>query len=81
VRGWQLTLASFAIGPVFILAMVEQSQLVAKCKLRNKPAREDVAKGYYDVGFSRCLRGYYLLVTLQTPINIRGIRAESRQLV
>jgi ATP-binding cassette subfamily B (MDR/TAP) protein 1 len=52
VRGWQLTLVGFAIAPVFILTMVVQSRLVAKCELRNKRAREDVAKGYYDVGMS-----------------------------
>ncbi|KAI0265438.1 P-loop containing nucleoside triphosphate hydrolase protein [Gloeopeniophorella convolvens] len=47
-RGWQLTLVGFAIAPVFILTMVVQSRLVAKCELRNKRAREEVAKGYYD---------------------------------
>jgi ATP-binding cassette, subfamily B (MDR/TAP), member 1 len=47
--GWQLTLVGIAIAPVFILTMVVQSRLVAKCELRNKRAREDVAKGYYDV--------------------------------
>jgi ATP-binding cassette subfamily B (MDR/TAP) protein 1 len=73
-RGWQLTLVGFAIGPVFILTMVVQSRLVAKCELRNKRAREDVAKGYYEVGLSPCLRGY-LLTTPQILINIRGIRA------
>ena len=50
VRGWQLTLVGFAIAPVFVLTMVVQSRLVAKCELRNKRAREEVAKGYYDVG-------------------------------
>jgi ATP-binding cassette subfamily B (MDR/TAP) protein 1 len=49
VRGWQLTLVGFAIGPVFIVTMVVQSRLVAKCELRNKRAREEVAKGYYEV--------------------------------
>ncbi|KAH9000642.1 P-loop containing nucleoside triphosphate hydrolase protein [Lactarius hatsudake] len=48
VRGWQLTLVGFAIAPVFIVTMIVQSRLVAKCELRNKRAREDVAKGYYD---------------------------------
>ena len=74
VRGWQLTLVGFAIGPVFIVTMVVQSRLVAKCELRNKRAREDVAKGYYEVGLSPCLRDY-LLTSPQTLINIRGIRA------
>ena len=48
-RGWQLTLVGFAIAPVFVLTMVVQSRLVAKCELRNKRAREEVAKGYYEV--------------------------------
>ena len=48
-RGWQLTLVGFAIAPVFIVTMVLQSRLVAKCELRNKRAREQVAKEYYDV--------------------------------
>ena len=73
-RGWQLTLVGFAIGPVFIVTMVVQSRLVAKCELRNKRAREDVAKGYYEVGLSSCVRGH-LLTTPQILINIRGIRA------
>ncbi|KAI0298345.1 P-loop containing nucleoside triphosphate hydrolase protein [Multifurca ochricompacta] len=59
VRGWQLTLVGFAIAPVFILTMVVQSRLAANCELRNKRAREEVAKGYYEVNNH----------------NIRGIRA------
>ena len=51
VRGWQLTLVGFAIAPVFVAAMVIQTKLVATCEVRNKRAREDVAKGYYDVSF------------------------------
>jgi ATP-binding cassette, subfamily B (MDR/TAP), member 1 len=51
VWGWQLTLVGLAIGPVFVVTMVVQSRLVAKCELRNKRAREVIAKGYYDVGF------------------------------
>ena len=72
--GWQLTLVGFAIGPVFIVTMVVQSRLVAKCELRNKRAREDVAKGYYEVGLSCSFRGYILIIT-QVLVNIRGIRA------
>ncbi|KAF8154773.1 P-loop containing nucleoside triphosphate hydrolase protein [Crassisporium funariophilum] len=48
VRGWQLTLAGLAIAPVFALVMAVQSKLVAKCEVRNKRAREEVARGYYD---------------------------------
>ncbi|KAI0772893.1 P-loop containing nucleoside triphosphate hydrolase protein [Trametes elegans] len=48
VRGWQLTLVGFAIAPVFAATMALQTHLVAKCEVRNKRAREDVAKQYYD---------------------------------
>ncbi|TFY75306.1 hypothetical protein EWM64_g8705, partial [Hericium alpestre] len=48
VTGWQLTLLGFAIAPVFAVTMAVQTNLVAKCELRNKRAREQVAKGYYD---------------------------------
>ena len=78
VRGWQLTLVGFAIAPVFIVTMVVQSRLVAKYALRNKRAREQVAKEYYDVSWPWCLfclRHGGLPVDLQTIINIRGIRA------
>ncbi|THH19333.1 hypothetical protein EW146_g1804 [Bondarzewia mesenterica] len=47
-RGWQLTLVGFAIAPVFAITMVVQTNLVAKCEYRNKRAREEVARGYYD---------------------------------
>lgn len=49
VRGWQLTLVGFAIAPVFAMTMAIQSRLIAKCEVRNKRAREDVAKAYYEV--------------------------------
>ena len=49
IRGWQLTLAGFAIAPVFAGVMALQTRLVVKCEARNKKAREDVARGYYDV--------------------------------
>lgn len=48
VQGWQLTLVGLAIAPVFAVAMAVQTNLVAKCELRNKRAREEVATGYYD---------------------------------
>lgn len=51
VKGWQLTLVGFAIAPVFAVTMAVQTGLVAKCELRNKRAREEVAKGYYEVCF------------------------------
>ena len=51
VRGWQLTLAGFAIAPVFAGVMALQMRLVVQCEARNNKAREDVARGYYDVHF------------------------------
>jgi len=49
VRGWQLTLVGVAVAPVFAGVMALQATLVARCEIRNKRAREDVAKGYYGV--------------------------------
>ena len=48
ISGWQLTLAGVAIAPVFAGAMALQSGLVARCELRNKRAREEVAQSFYD---------------------------------
>ncbi|KAF8990854.1 P-loop containing nucleoside triphosphate hydrolase protein [Cyathus striatus] len=48
VQGWQLTLVGFAIAPVFAGTMALQTRLVAKCEIRNKRAREEVARGYFD---------------------------------
>jgi ATP-binding cassette subfamily B (MDR/TAP) protein 1 len=53
--GWQLALVGFGIGLVFILTMVLQSRLLAKCELRNRRAREEVARGYYHVGLESFL--------------------------
>jgi len=52
IRGWQLTLVGMAIAPVFVVTMVVQTNLVAKCESRNKRAREQVAKEYYEVRFT-----------------------------
>ena len=52
IRGWQLTLVGVAIAPVFVVTMAVQTNLVAKCELRNKRAREQVAKEYYEVRFT-----------------------------
>ncbi|EPQ50798.1 P-loop containing nucleoside triphosphate hydrolase protein [Gloeophyllum trabeum ATCC 11539] len=49
VRGWQYTLVGLAIAPVFVITMAVQTNLVAKAEYRNKRAREEVAKTYYDV--------------------------------
>ncbi|KIJ64941.1 hypothetical protein HYDPIDRAFT_89521 [Hydnomerulius pinastri MD-312] len=51
VWGWQLTLVGMAIGPVFVGVMGVQSGLVAKAEVRNKRAREEVARVYYEVRF------------------------------
>ena len=49
VWGWQLTLVGIAIGPVFVGVMAVQAGLVAKYEVRNKRAREEVARVYYEV--------------------------------
>ncbi|TDL13479.1 hypothetical protein BD410DRAFT_810506, partial [Rickenella mellea] len=46
-RCW-LTLAGFAIGPVFTVTMTVQANVVARVELHTKRAREEVAKGYYE---------------------------------
>lgn len=48
VWGWQLTLVGVAIGPIFVAVMSIQTGLVARCELRNKRAREQIAKVYYE---------------------------------
>ena len=60
-RGWQLTLAGFAVAPVFVGVMALQTKLVVRCEARNRKAREDVARGYYDV---RLLLFLYLFFCL-----------------
>jgi len=51
VTGWQFTLAGLAIGPVFAGVMAVQSRLSMKCQTRNRFAREEVSKAYYEVCF------------------------------
>jgi ATP-binding cassette subfamily B (MDR/TAP) protein 1 len=55
IRGWQVTLVGVGLAPVFAACMAVQSRLVAKCEVRNKRAREEVAKGYYEVGIDSFL--------------------------
>ena len=58
-----MTLVRIAIAPVFAATMAIQTALVAKCEGRNKRAREDVAKGYYEVSVCGvCLPFVYGLV-------------------
>ena len=47
--GWQLTLVGMAIAPVFVITTAVQTNLVFKCKLRNKCAHEHVVNEYYEV--------------------------------
>lgn len=49
VWGWQLTLVGIAIVPIFAGAMTLQTRLTSKFQLRNKRAREEVSKVYYEV--------------------------------
>ncbi|KAJ7280214.1 P-loop containing nucleoside triphosphate hydrolase protein [Mycena rebaudengoi] len=48
VRGWELALVGFAIVPVFAAGMAAQAGVVARCEMRNKRAREEVAGSYYE---------------------------------
>jgi ATP-binding cassette subfamily B (MDR/TAP) protein 1 len=52
ILGWQLTLAGFAIAPIFAGVMGIQATLVNKFQKRNKQCHEAVAKGYHEVCFS-----------------------------
>lgn len=54
VWGWQLTLVGIAIGPVFVAVMGIQAGLVAKYEVRNKKARQEAARVYYEVFSFRC---------------------------
>ena len=63
-RGWQLTLAGFAVAPVFAGVMALQTKLVVRCEARNKKAREDVARGYYDVRFTFFYSFFFSVLTL-----------------
>jgi ATP-binding cassette subfamily B (MDR/TAP) protein 1 len=49
ILGWQLTLAGFAIAPIFAGVMSIQATLVSKFQRRNKDCHEAVAKGYHEV--------------------------------
>jgi hypothetical protein len=51
IKGCQLTFAGLAIAPGFAITMAVQTKLVARCVVRNKRAREDVARDYHDVCF------------------------------
>ncbi|KAF8508728.1 P-loop containing nucleoside triphosphate hydrolase protein [Hysterangium stoloniferum] len=48
VWGWQLTLVGIAIVPVFAGAMSFQARMASKFQLRNKRAREELSKVYYE---------------------------------
>ena len=61
IRGWQVTLVGVGLAPVFAACMAVQSRLVTKCEVRNKRAREEVAKGYYEVGIHSFFIGLVLI--------------------
>ncbi|KDQ06273.1 hypothetical protein BOTBODRAFT_168162 [Botryobasidium botryosum FD-172 SS1] len=46
--GWQLTLVGIAIGPVFAVCMALQTMYLGRFEVRNKRAREVVAKKFYE---------------------------------
>ncbi|CAE6451330.1 unnamed protein product [Rhizoctonia solani] len=48
ITGWQLTLVGIAVGPVFAAVMVVQVRWSGQIELKNKRAREEVAKQYYN---------------------------------
>ncbi|KAJ7594062.1 P-loop containing nucleoside triphosphate hydrolase protein [Mycena floridula] len=78
VRGWQLTLVGFAIAPVFAATMAIQSKLIAKCEVRNKRAREEVAKMYYDtISNIRGIRSMMLDPIFQDQFDISAEKALS----
>jgi ATP-binding cassette subfamily B (MDR/TAP) protein 1 len=75
IRGWQLTLVGFAIAPVFVVTMAIQNHLVSKCEFRNKRAREQVAKEYYEVrGLLSFVSFFFLLVSRRSPTFVPSAR-------
>ena len=48
-KGWELTLVGLGILPVFTGIISIQTKLVSKYEMRNKRAREEVARRWYDV--------------------------------
>ncbi|KAF8333191.1 P-loop containing nucleoside triphosphate hydrolase protein [Cantharellus anzutake] len=61
VRGWQLTLVGLAIVPVFGGAMILQSHISTQYEARNKIARDEVARRYYEaVASIRAIRAMAL---------------------
>ncbi|KAF8995678.1 hypothetical protein BDQ17DRAFT_1545084 [Cyathus striatus] len=71
VRGWQFTFVGFAIAPIFAGAMALQMRLVAKCEIRNKRAREAVARGIF-MPF-RMLEGFVLWLIIRSYSFFRKI--------
>jgi len=51
-KGWELTLVGLGILPVFTGIMSIQTKLVSKYEIRNKRAREEVARRWYDVMYN-----------------------------
>ncbi|KAG1838917.1 P-loop containing nucleoside triphosphate hydrolase protein [Suillus subalutaceus] len=68
--GWQLTLVGLAIGPVFVGVMGLQTNLMGKCEVRNKRAREEVARVYYESILNICgIRAMSLEPVLQAQFD------------
>ncbi|KAH7906382.1 P-loop containing nucleoside triphosphate hydrolase protein [Hygrophoropsis aurantiaca] len=76
--GWQLTLVGLAVAPVFVGVMGVQTGLVAKCEVRNKRAREEVAKIYYESILNvRGIRAMSLEPVLQSQFDKAAARCLS----
>ena len=77
VQGWQLTLAGLAIALVFAGVMAVQARLVANAERRNKTAREEVTKGYYEVCPLALTQSSLLSsAAIQSLLNIRAQSAQ-----
>ena len=48
VVGWQLTLAGFAVAPLFVISLVWQARVVDHYERINKARREDMAKHFHS---------------------------------
>jgi len=74
IKGWQLTLVGFAIVPVFAVAMAVQTNLATRCEVRNKRAKEEVAKAYYQV--LPYFHSFFVLLTVRRPSPMYGRSAQ-----
>jgi ATP-binding cassette, subfamily B (MDR/TAP), member 1 len=49
VTGWQLTLVGVAIAPLFAITTGVVTRLVSKCEAKNRTAKEEMGKRFYEV--------------------------------